>query len=426
MGKSIIRKKFVKSAIVVALLSTLGCGYLRIDPMHVLIRSDNIKSLAEEEAILKKARLSRTEDGKIQVLFVSGTPYERGYQHGALLREQVQDNLTSLYDGLKSRYHFEELFAEAFERMRPFIPEEYMQEMHGLAHGSKLPLHIIHAIHAIPSITEWGGKKEISKTVNMMMDGSLATSCSNFAFTGAASADGNLYSVRVLDWGIYRLSRLHQYPLITINLPEHGIPFANIGWVGFLGAVSGMNAKGITLGEKGYGDPAGETLRGMPMPFLLRDVLSKASNLRDVRKILQGAQGDCSYVFLMSDGKDGSAELYIKDRYRFKSFKLGAPIRDGKKDLPAIPNTIWDGHYENVLEQELTQNLGRLSPQLVTQEMLAKIAMPGNFQNVIYDPKHLRFWVNNAKSLSERAAEQPMTLFDLRKELLELQQQDLF
>jgi hypothetical protein len=75
-------------------LSTLsGCGYLRIDPNHFLIRSDVIQSVEQEKEILAKAKVGWTEDGKVRVLYVSGSPYERGYQHGVLLRKEVQDNL---------------------------------------------------------------------------------------------------------------------------------------------------------------------------------------------------------------------------------------------------------------------------------------------------------------------------------------------
>lgn len=398
----------------------VGCGYLRIDPMHVLIRSDEIISLDQEQEIVKKAKLTTTSDGRIRVLYTRGTPYERGYQQGVLLRAEIQDNLTYLYDSLKSRYHFEELFFEAFERMRPYIPEEYMEEMHGLAHGSRLPINMIHAIHAVPSISEWGGKKQIKKVVERMMDGTLGTSCSNFAFKGKSSADGRMYAVRVLDWGIYKLSKLHEYPLIHVSVPDTGIPFVNIGWVGFLGAISGMNAEGITLGEKGYGDPEGETLRGKPMPFMLRDVLSQAHNLRDVERIIGTSKGDCSYVFLMSDGKTGEAELFIKDKDRFKIFKPGEPIKDGKKSLPGIPEIVWDGHYEEVLASELQSRSGHLEPSVIMNEMVPKIAMPGNFQNVIYDPKHLVFWVNNAKSPKERAAEQPFSAFNFGAALAEM------
>jgi hypothetical protein len=46
------------------------------------------------------------------------------------------------------------------------------------------------------------------------------------------------------------------------------------------------------------------------------------------------------------------------------------------------------------------------------KEIVPKIAMPSNFQNVVYDPAGLKFWVNNAGSRTERAAERPFTYFD--------------
>ncbi len=70
-----------------------------------------------------------------------------------------------------------------------------------------------------------------------------------------------------------------------------------------------MNAEGITLGEMGYGSPPGESLAGFPMPFLLREVLRSASNLKDVKSILSQAQGTNSFIFLMSDGNTGESEM---------------------------------------------------------------------------------------------------------------------
>lgn len=47
------------------------------------------------------------------------------------------------------------------------------------------------------------------------------------------------------------------------------------------------------------------------------------------------------------------------------------------------------------------------------------MAMPSNFQNVIYDPGNLKFWVANAGGPEHRAAEQPYSFFNFRKELTE-------
>ena len=155
-----------------------------------------------------------------------------------------------------------------------------------------------------------------------MMEGVYGTSCSNFSASGDSTPDRKMYTVRVLDWGLHKISKLHEYPLITVLVPEAGgIPSANIGWIGFLGAVSGMNAQAITLGEMGYGDPEGETMRGEPMPFLLRDVLTYATNLADVRRIISSKPPTSSFVYLMSDGKTGQSELYLRDVHRFEVHK---------------------------------------------------------------------------------------------------------
>lgn len=424
------RRNFLASSLALSLaVLSSGCGFTRIDPWHVLIRSDRIKTMAQEREILSRAKLSYSEDGRIRVLHVQGTPYERGYQHGALLRAEVRDNLTYFYERALKTFYFEELFVESFERQRPYISEEYMEEMHGLAHGSGLPLKMIHHIHILPSISEWGGKRRIKKLIKGMMAGSdlddLATSCSNFSVTEGASSNNAMYTVRILDWGLHRISKLHQYPLILVAKPNDGVAYANIGWVGFLGAISGMNAQGITLGEMGYKDPANEDLRGRPMAFMLRDVLSQASSLNQARNIISSAPGENSYLFLISDGKTQQAELYVKDRERFLAFKAGEELKDQIIDgdkikeeyCPAIKNTVYGGHYNEIMHKELSENYGKITPEMIMQEMIPKMAMKSNFQNVLYDPVNLRFWVSNAMNAKARAAEQPYTFFDLKEAL---------
>jgi isopenicillin-N N-acyltransferase-like protein len=409
------QRGFLKLLFITFLIT--GCGWQRIDLMHPLVRSPVINSLDQEKQILAGAQLGWTEDGRVRVLYVRGTPYERGYQHGALLRREVQDNLNYLYKRAVGTFLSEEIFAEAFERMRPYISEEYMQEMHGLAHGAKIPLHVVHAIHALPEMGEWGGKKHIKEIVKQMMAGELGTSCSNLCVNHSASAEGKMYTVRILDWGLHRISKLHQYPLILVARPDKGIPYVNIGWVGFLGAISGMNEEGITLGEMGYGSPPNETLAGKPMPFLLRDILSHAHNLSDVRKTITTSPGTNSFVFLMSDGKAGEAELYIRDRDRFLVVKPGTELRDGDEFMPAIADTVYGGHFNAVMAQELSHNHGKVSPQLLMEAIIPKVVMASNFQNVIYSPSDLTFWVSNARSKSESAAAQPYTFFDFKKAL---------
>lgn len=412
------RRRFLQLLSLSSLSAIAGCGFTRIDPWHVLVRSDEIMSLLQEQEILKMAKLSYTADGRVRVLFVKGSPYERGYQQGKLLQKEIQDNIGFLYKQALVKFHFEELFAEVYERMRPFIPEEYVEEMHGLAHGSRMPLSAIHHVHILPELGEWGGKKRVGKIIKAMMAGDdLTTMCSNFSMGPATCDGGEFYVVRVLDWGLHRISKLHQYPLITVNVPDNGIPSANIGWVGFLGAVSGMNAEGITLGEMGYGNPPNETLHGKPMPFMLRDVLSYAKNLPDVRRIISTSLGTNSFIYLMSDGKTKEAELYVRDRERFIIFKPGQEAHDNKEHLPPIPGVSYGGHFNSKMTELLIKYHGDYSLDLLQKTIIPQIVMKSNFQNVIYSPSNLQFYVNNALNKDVYAANQPYTFFDLKQGL---------
>ena len=388
---------------------------LRVDQMHPSLRSDIVTSPDIEKTIVDKAKLTYTDDGKIRVLYLSGTPYERGYQHGYLLKKEIHDSMVPIIENAIDKFKLEELFDESYERMRPFISQDYIDEMQGLAHGARLPLRLVHAFHALPEIGEWGGKKNIKETLKRMISGEFGTSCSNLAASGSATEDGELYTVRILDWGLHRISNLHKYPLITVTKPNNGENIsANIGWVGFLGAVSGMNDKGITLGEMGYGDSVPETLRGKPMPFMLRDILNQASSLKDVRRIISTSAPTNSFVFLMSDGKTKESEIYLRDQSRFTVTKPGQNLIDGEKvNLPGIANMTYGGHFKEKMTDILQKDQGKITVEKLQKEIIPSIVMESNFQNVIYEPGKLKFWVSNAKDRSSKASYGEYTMFDL-------------
>lgn len=382
----------------------LGCG-LQVSSeklMHPLIRSSEFSSEAEMVAVVSRARLERTEDGRIRVLYVHGTPYERGFQHGYLLRDEIHAHIPYLYRQMKQRFLSEEFFDEVYERARPYIPEAYVQEMHGLAHGAELPLRVVHAIHILPMLTEWGGRKELLRKVE-----DLGTSCSNL---GARGADGTFYALRVLDWGVHRISKLHDYPLITVGRGDDTLSFANIGWVGFLGAISGMNEKGITLGEMGYGDPPGETLKGVPMPFLLREIMARAQNLEQVRDLIQHSKGTNSFAYIMTDGQ--TSEFYIRDANRFRVFSPGEDVKDGSDYYPGLAGISYGGAEGERMYELLEKYQSQLTPEIILHTIVPEVVLKGNFQNVLYDPVGLRFWVSYASTPGRKASDEPYTLFD--------------
>jgi len=106
--------------------------------------------------------------------------------------------------------------------------------------------------------------------------------------------------------------------------------------------------------------------------------------------------------------------MYVKDKSRFLVFKPGEPVSDGKIQLPAMQDLIYGGHYNDRMTAAFTENAGKLTPEMVIKDIIPKIAMPSNFQNVVYDPVNLRMWISNARDSKSRAADGAYTLFDLK------------
>jgi hypothetical protein len=123
----------------------------------------------------------------------------------------------------------------------------------------------------------------------------------------------------------------------------------------------------------------------------------------------------------MTDGKTGESELYVRDPERFSIFKPGESLHDYRKNLPGIKDTVYAGHFDDKMHELLSKYQGSITPELLMQEIIPQIAMKSNFQNVVYQPKMLQFWVANAASKTKAAWTQPYTFFDFGAALKEYQ-----
>lgn len=113
----------------------------------------------------------------------------------------------------------------------PWIPQRFQDEIQGAADGSGIPVKVIRRVNILPELTQ--------------------AHCSVVgAWGSAATADGKLYHLRALDWEAY--SPINQFPTVILYEPseEGSKPFANIGYLGMIGALTAISKIGITVGEK--------------------------------------------------------------------------------------------------------------------------------------------------------------------------------
>ena len=403
-------------------LLILMTACVRVPENHLALdqRSMIINSPADMDRILAKARMIEIDDpavNHIKILHLKGTPYEMGFQHGRLNYDDVRTNVTHIVS-LARKYAAEDIMDEVYDLMAPYIPIEEKEEMRGLAHGADLPLRVIHWLHCIPEVSEFGPKEQLSKTFQ-------STFCSNVAAFGEATADGELYQMRVLDW--IRQLGAHQYPVVLVHQPDAGNASVTFSFAGFIGCVSGMNEKQMAFGEMGYGDPHGERLDGIPFIFLFRKLMREADTLMAATEMIETARRTCSYVYMISDAKGkngtGKASLFVTDPFRVQIFKENTRLvdeRDPDDIYPAIDDVVYGGAKPEVLHEKVTQYYGRIDVSSL-KNMAKDVALKGNIQNVIFKPGTLEAWVSNAanekRDKEGRACNQEWFYFNFGKAL---------
>ncbi len=221
-------------------------------------------------------------DGTL-VLHLSGDYYDLGYQHGVLLREMVRTNMLNIVDnqselGESKEYKLYKMLRGAMHaRLKPHIPENYLEEMRGLAEGAGLEFEEVLAGNLMPE----------------------AFHCSGMALFGEATQDGSLYHVRILDY--MTEAGLQDLAVLMIVKPEGARAFMNVSYAGFLGSVTGMNDAQIAIGEMGGGGQG--FYDGMPMSLLIRYALERASSLQEAMDIFRDTPRTCEYYYVISDAK---------------------------------------------------------------------------------------------------------------------------
>lgn len=393
-----------------ALVLLTGCGYVA---KEALLRNPRVESILDrrfpfDRTLTQTGSVTTVGSGEntITVLHVTGTPYEMGYQHGQLLKTQIRATIRDVeagelqllpkvlrhstwLSGHQKQDIINHLLDRAWEQLRPHTPRADLEEMAGLAAGSGISLHVIHRMHAIPDLGE--------------------TSCSGMVAFGDATRDRHVWQLRILDYGAN--FSLHQRPLITVYHPLDSQPYINIGWIGFVGVISGMNRSGVALSEMGFGKPPGETLRGIPMPFLLKNVLRYATNAGEGAGIIRAAPRTNSYIYFIGD-RHGHALGLITSAQRCDIHPANSTneLTVGKHLLPQYKDIVYAGH-SNQKQASLTGQLAGQFDLTTIQDLARQIAMKSNLHTVIYDLTADKFWVANRHDTT-RAADRPYIEFD--------------
>ncbi len=342
-----------------------------------------------------KGRLTFVDGNR--VLIAKGSHTEIGEAHGALLTKEIRKMIDATlytvgwaYTMGKKKWFIDEMRG-AYNRLEPFIPQKYQEEMAALSKTSGFPLEEIRLTNVFPALFH----------------------CSGFALFNEATIDGQLLHGRVLDYmtGI----GLQYHAVVFILKPTGCYAFANIGYAGFIGSVSGMNDQKVAFGEMGGGGEG--NWDGMPMAFLMRAGMEQTGTLDEALTLFRETPRTCEYYYVISDGKIPDARGLATTPSLFEVIepnqlheKLPHPVKD------AVLMSAGD-RYEKIVER-VKENFGKYNAERAIRLMDRPVAMKSNLHNVLFAPQTLEFWVANAGA-NTPAAKEPYTHYYLEK-LLEM------
>ena len=328
------------------------------------------------------------------VLHLKGTHYEMGYQHGALFKEHIRENMDNLLvkrGGQTVKVGFLKIKPRAVidsitAIQQQFVPQKYYDELRGLAAGAELKYADAVAGNFIPELFH----------------------CSGFAIMNSATKDGTLYHGRVLDYAIDW--ELQDHAVVIVAEPDGGIPFVNVTYAGFIGSVTGMNAKSVSVGEMG-GRGLGHWA-GVPMALLVREVLERGGDLDEAIAIFRDSPRTCQYFYVVADGKTNRA---VGMEASWDKFEL---VQPGQSN-PLLPSPVKDavllsaGDRYKELVKRTQAGHGGFDADSARQLMDCPVAMKSNLHDVLFAPQSTKFWIANASKDKQPAANQKYYAFRL-------------
>lgn len=308
------------------------------------------------------------------VLIVSGTPEQMGAAHGKLLgpkARRLMERVVYVVGGADTIYSgewFLDRMAEIERRTLPHIPPRFVAECDAMSKAA-------------------GVSQRAGRYGNLFPE---RFHCSGVAVRGKASPGGQVLQARVLDY--MRDIHLQKAAALVVFLPEGKHRWMSLGYAGFIGTVTAMNEKGLAIGEMG-GRGEGDW-DGVPMSFLLRDIMERADSVEQALGILRQSPRTCEYYYVISD----KSRAMVGVRATPKELMVLQPGQQHEM-LPNVPeDTVLMSGFDRatVLSQRLLQHYGKIDVPTMIEIIKRPVAMTSNLHNAIMAPETLDMWFADA------------------------------
>ncbi len=279
-----------------------------VENHYPILDGDTMYKLVDEfKGNQKYIMTNGSKDFRIIILNLTGDAYSQGYATGMLMQEEIPYLQKGIYDYAiaLARFHISflptflldwiEIFIRGTMRQalnlcyilrKPYIPEYFFKEIHGMADALKTDYYDLLRFNMIPEM--------------------LKAWCCLITAWGTATPNAVTYLMRNLDWDEH--APVGKFPVITFYhfTDKASVPFANIGFAGLVGSFTGVSGAKMSIGEQLWTSVNGGemTMVGEPWHFVVRDVMQFSHNMGEAIERLMGAKRTCLIHLMLGSGND--------------------------------------------------------------------------------------------------------------------------
>jgi len=243
-------------------------------------------------------------------LYVEGDAFERGVINGKLTKELVvrqEDHFAEqIYKMVPSKFKrgFLKYLIGWFNRnLDKNVTEEYKEEVYGVSESASPDYQFLGSNYQ--RILNYHAAHDIGHAVqNLALVG-----CTSFGTWGAMTQDSTMIIGRNFDF--YVGDKFAEDKIVAFFNPKQGYKFMTVTWGGFIGAVSGMNEKGlsVTINAAKTSLPTGSAT---PVSLVTREILQYAGNIKEAIAIAKKRKMFVAESFLVASAADNKAVIIEK------------------------------------------------------------------------------------------------------------------
>jgi isopenicillin-N N-acyltransferase like protein len=306
----------LKILAVIGLLILLGIVYILIVSKTNPPKITDKAALSWERAepspgfyTLKNNWFRKSKSGLYE-LYLEGQPFDRGVVNGKLSRELIQlqedyfnDQISKMIPSKFYRYFLKYVIGWFNRDLDKYVSEEDKEEIYGISLSASDKYAYIGSNYQ--RILNYHAAHDIGHALqNFALVG-----CTSFGTWGSRSADSTMIIGRNFDFFVG--DHFSENKIVSFEDPADGYKFMSITWGGFIGVVSGMNEKGLTVTINAAKSDI-PSASATPVSLVAREILQYAENIQEAMSIAKKRKMFVSESFLIGSAEDNKAVIVEK------------------------------------------------------------------------------------------------------------------